>query len=171
MQRRVWLVIVGLVASVLAVVVPSGNAQAPGPKTITLFEPEEDAGGSFRIIDNAPKSPSKNPESRKYRFSVGDQAIFSNPVYDRQGGTSQGNVYVKATVVKGKTFANVRLLAEAVIAFNDNSQLVLDGLFSFADEGDVRVAVTGGTGTYEGASGTLTITEVPGGSLDTITLK
>ena len=169
MQRRVVLIIVALVAAVLVVVVPSGNAQAPGPTTLTLFEAEDE--GTFRILDHAPKSPSKNPESRRYRFSVGDQVIFSNPVYDRQGGTSQGNIYVKGTVVKGKTFGNVRLLAEGVIAFKDGSQLVLAGLFSFADADNVRVAVTGGTGTYHGASGSFAVSEVPGGSEDVSTLE
>ena len=78
---------------------------------------------------------------------------------------------MKATVMKGKTFANVKLLADAAIAFKDGSQLVLHGVFSFTDGGNVRVAVTGGTGTYEGASGASTSTEVPGGTQDTITLK
>jgi hypothetical protein len=169
MQRRVLLIVVALAAAALVAVVPSGSAQAPGPTTLTLFEPED--GGTFRIVDNAPKSPSKNPESRKYRFSAGDQVIFTNPVLNNRGGTSQGSIYVKATVMKGKTFANVRLLAEGVILFKDGSQIELGGMFSFANSSSVRVAVTGGTGIYDGATGNLASTEVSGGSQDTITLK
>ena len=170
MQRsRVVLVIVALIAAVLVLIVPSGSAQAPGPTTLTLFEPEDE--GRFRIVDHAPKSPSKNPESRRYRFSVGDQVIFSNTAYDRPGGTLLGTVYVKATVIKGKTFANVKLLADAAIDFKDSSQITIAGLFTFAGGDNVRVAVTGGTGTYDGASGTFSSTEVRGGSQDVITLK
>ena len=170
-MRRLLLVIVGLVAVALAVVVPPGSAQAPGPRTVTLFEPDEGPGQSFRIIDQAPKSPVRNPGSRRYRFSVGDQVIFSTRVFDRPGGTAQATQYVKATVVKGKTFANVQLLGEGAFVFNDSSQITLAGVFSFADEGNVRVAVTGGTGVYDGASGNMTVTEVPGGSQDTISLR
>jgi hypothetical protein len=169
MQRRVLLIVVALVAAALVVVVPSGSAQAPGPKTLTLFEPDE--SGTFRIVDQKPKSPVKNPESPKYRFSPGDQVILTNRVLDKRGGTALGNIYVNATVMKGKTFRNVQLIAEAAIRFKDGSQILLGGMFTFADEGAVRVAVTGGTGTYEGASGTLTSTGVDGGELDTITLK
>jgi hypothetical protein len=169
MQRRVLLIVVALVAAVLVVVVPSGSAQAPGPKTITLFEPDE--SGTFRIVDNKPKSPVKNPESPKYRFSPGDQLILTNRVLDKRGGTSQGNIYVHATVLKGKTFANAKLIADAAIVFKDGSQIELAGGFSFAEGGNVRVAVTGGTGTYDGASGSFVSTEGPDGSQDTITLK
>jgi hypothetical protein len=168
MYRRALLILVALIATVLVVVVPSGSAQAPGPKTLTLFEPEDSE--SFKILDHKPRSPVKNPESRKYRFSVGDQVIFSSAVLDRPGGTSLGTIYVKATVVKGKTFANVSLLAEGAIVFKDRSQILLGGLFSFANP-NVRVAVTGGTGTYDGASGSLTSTELEEGSQDVITLK
>jgi hypothetical protein len=169
MQRRVLLIVVALVAAVLVVVVPSGSAQAPGPKTLTLFEP--DASGTFRIVDNKPKSPVKNPGSPRYRFSPGDQVILTNRVLDKRGGTSLGNIYVNATVMKGKTFAKAQLIAEAAIVFKDRSQIALGGMFTFADGGNVRVAVTGGTGTYEGASGSLVGTEGPDGSQDTITLK
>jgi hypothetical protein len=133
----------------LAVAVPSGNAQAPGARTISLFEPAN--GGTFRIIDHAPRSPVKNPGSRKYRFSVGDELIFTNPLLDKRGGTRVGTLYGKATVVKGKTFRNVRTLSDVVFEFNDGSQIAAEGTFSFANT--VRIAVTGGTRTYLGARG------------------
>ena len=169
MQRRVVLIVVALIAAVVAIVVPSGSAQVPGPTTLTLFEPEDE--GTFRILDHKPKSPVKNPESRKYRFSVGDQVIFSSPLYDRPGGASMGTLYVKSTVVKGKSFANAKLMAEGAYEFRDGSQIVLAGLFSFANAANVRVAVTGGTGTYDGVTGSLVSTEVPGGTQDVLTLR
>ena len=169
MHRRVLLTFVALTAAVLVVVVPSGSAQVPGPTTLTLFEPDD--GGTFKILDNKPKSPVKNPESRRYRFSVGDQVIFSSPLFDGPGGTSLGTLYVKSTVVKGKSFANAKLMAEGVYEFKDGSQITLAGLFSFANAANVRVAVTGGTGTYDGVTGSLVSTEVSGGTQDVLTLR
>ena len=168
MRRKVLLTIFALTAAVLVVVVPSGNAQLPGPTTLTLFEPED--SGTFKILDNKPKSPVKNPESRKYRFSVGDQVLFSSPLLDGPGGSTVATQYVKATVVKGKSFANAKLMAEAVYEFKDGSQITLAGLFSFANP-NVRVAVTGGTGTYDGVTGSLASSEVSGGSQDVLTLR
>ncbi len=169
MYRRVLLSLVALTAAVLVVVVPSGSAQAPGPTTLTFFEPEDE--GTFNILDLKPKSPVKNPESRRYRFSVGDVVSFTSPLYDRPGGASLGTLYVKATVVKGKSFANAKLMAEGVYELKDGSQITLAGLFSFANAANVRVAVTGGTGTYDGVTGSLVSTEVSGGTQDVLTLR
>ena len=58
--------------------------------------------------------------------------LFPSSVLDKPGGSSQGTIYVTATVVKGKTFANVQSLGDGAIVFNDGSQLVVEGVFSFA---------------------------------------
>ena len=48
---------------------------------------------------------SRNPESRRYRFSLGDKLIFLNPLLDRRGGSPAGTLYGDATVVGGRTAA------------------------------------------------------------------
>jgi hypothetical protein len=157
----------GALAAALAVAAPSGSAQAPGSTILSLYEPAN--GGSFRIIDNAPRSPVRNPESRKYRFSTGDELIFSTPVFDRKGGSRVATVHVKATVARGKTFPTLTTISQAVIVFTDGSQISAEGVFGF--DGNVRIAVTGGTGRYLGARGdVVSKSNADDSSQDTITL-
>jgi Dirigent-like protein len=167
MTRTRLLATGAILVAASAVAAPTGSAQAPGPTTLSLYEPAN--GGSFKIVDNAPRSPVSNPESRKYRFSVGDEFIFSNPVLDKKGGSKVATLYVKATVVSGKTFASVNTLSNVVLAFNDGSQLHAAGVFSFSK--DVRIAITGGTGIYIGARGqVVSHSNADDSSQDTITL-
>jgi hypothetical protein len=143
MRKHTGLISVAIGATAaLALVVPGGNAQVPGSRTVTFYEPPE--SGTFAIVDNAPRSPAKNPESRRYHFSAGDEIVFSSHLLDKAGGTRVGTLYVKATVVSGKTFADIKALGNGVFELNDGSQIEVNGTFKF--NGAVRVAVTGGTG-------------------------
>ena len=150
----------------LIMVPASGDAQAPGATTVTFFEP--DSGGTFKLIDNAPKSRSANPQSRRFRFSVGDEVIFSARLFDRPGGTRQGTLYVDGKVIKGTTFANASLIASGVYVLNDGSQIDVHGVFRFS--ATANVAVIGGSGRFAGARGSLTSTNSNTGSTDTLTL-
>ena len=146
MKRTMLFVAVG----VFALWAQAGSAQAPGPTTLSFYEPAN--GGTFNIVDTAPRSPVKNPGSKKYRFSVGDQVIFSNPLLDHKGGTRVGTNYVEGTVVKGKTFHSLTVLSRAVLVFTNGDQLTAQGIFGFSGA-DVRIAIVGGTGAYQGARG------------------
>ncbi len=80
--------------------------------------------------------------------SVGDLLVFSNGVFDADNKTQLGtdNGYCVRTVV-GKSwecFWTVTLKA---------GQITIEGPFS--DEGDSLVTVTGGTGKYAGAKGSM----------------
>lgn len=166
MRARV-LALVGCSAVVLGVLAPAGTAQTPGTTTLSFYEPSQ--GGTFKLVDIAPKSPAKNPESPKYRFSVGDQLIFSSPLLDRKGGTRQGTVWVKSTVIKGKTFPTLKLLGEGVFELSDGRQLHASGVFNL--NGNLRIAVDGGTGAYAGARGELvSVNNEDDSSIDTLTL-
>jgi hypothetical protein len=167
-KRTRWAAVAVGATAALAIAVPGGSAQTPGSQTVTFYEPAE--SGSFAIVDNAPRSPVRNPANRRYRFSAGDELVFSSHLLDRAGGTRQGTLYVKATVVSGRTIANVKALGTGVFELNDGSQIVATGTFRLGS-GDVRLAVTGGTGTYAGARGVLVSTTNPDdSSVDTITL-
>jgi hypothetical protein len=146
----------------------AGSAQAPAATTLSFYE--SGTGSTFNIVDQAPRSPSKNPQSKKYRFSVGDELFFSERVFDHKGGTRLGTLYGQGNVIKGTTFANVLVIAEVVYAFNNGDQLVAHGVFSFAK--DVRVAITGGTGAYQGARGSVASVNstTDDSSQDTVTL-
>jgi hypothetical protein len=163
--RRAIAVFATAVAA-LALAVPAGVAQAPGATTLTFFEP--DAGSTFTIVDNAPKSPTQNPQSRRYRFSPGDTLTFSSPLLDRQGGTRQGTLYAHAVVVSGKTFASIRLLATGSYVLNDGSQIEIEGVVALS--GPSRFAIVGGSGRYAGARGSVASTSSANSSTDVLTL-
>ena len=111
----------------------------------------------------------RNPENRRYRFSMGDQLTFSNPVLDRAGGTRVGTLYGTVTVVKGRTFRNIKVLGQVVFEFTDGSQITAHGVFALADE-SVEVPIVGGSGRYAGARGSVSSETVANGSQDTLTL-
>jgi hypothetical protein len=146
----------------------AGSAQAPAATTLSFYE--SGTGGTFNIVDQAPRSPAKNPQSKKYRFSVGDEVLFSERVFDHKGGTRLGTLYGVGKVVKGTTFFNVLVMAQVVYAFNNGDQLVAHGVFSFAK--DARVPITGGTGAYQGARGSVVSVNstTDDSSQDTVTL-
>jgi hypothetical protein len=80
--------------------------------------------------------------------SVGDLLTFANPVYDAanvtQVGSDQGYC---VRVVVGKSWECFWTL------ILKKGQITVEG--PFADEGDSTFAITGGTGKYAGAKGTL----------------
>jgi hypothetical protein len=163
-KRSMLFVAVG----VFALWAQAGSAQAPTATTLSLYEPA--AGGTFKIVDNAPKSPSANPGSKKFRLSVGDEVLFSNPVLNQKGGTRVATLYVDATVVKGGKFNKAAVLSRVVLVFTNGDQLTAQGVFDFSGA-DVRLAVVGGTGTYAGARGSvISHNNADDSSQDTITL-
>jgi hypothetical protein len=165
-RRRVVLPAALLAVAAGLVFTGGGSAQTPGARTVSLFE--TDTGSTFALVDNAPKSPVANPESRRFRFSMGDKLLFGNPVLDQRGGNRLGVIYGEGTVMRGRSFANAVLLVTVTFAFSDGSQI--SGVGTFTPGKTARVSITGGTGAYEGARGTIVSQEVQGGSQDTLTL-
>jgi hypothetical protein len=163
-KRTMLFVAVG----VFALWAQAGSAQAPGPTTLSLYESA--TGSTANIVDNAPRSPAKNPESKKYRFSVGDEVLFSNRVFDHKGGTRVATIYGDSRIIKGKTFASASLMLQVVVVFTNGDQINAQGVFAFASS-DVRVAIIGGTGAYQGARGSVVShNNADGSSQDTLTL-
>jgi dirigent-like protein len=152
--RRRAVAVLATAAAGLALVTPAGMAQTPGATTLTFFEP--DAGSTFRIVDNAPKSPAANPQSRRYRFSAGDTLTFSSPLFDRRGGTRQGTLHAHAVVVSGRTFASIRLLATGSYVLADGSQIEVTGVVSLGKPS--RFAIVGGSGRFASARGSVAST-------------
>jgi hypothetical protein len=156
-----------LAVGLFALWAQAGSAQAPTTTTLTFFEPE--AGGTFKIVDNAPKSPSKNPESRKYRFSMGDELIFTQRLLNQKGGTRQGTIYGDFRVVKGKTFNDIVVIGQVTYVLNNGDQIVAHGVFRLS--ADATGAITGGTGAYLGVRGSVAShNNADGSSQDTLTI-
>jgi len=160
-------VVLAGMAAAAAIAVPSGSAQTPGATTLSFYEP--DSQSIFKITDNPPKSPARNPESSKFRFSVGDALTITAPLYDRKGGTRLGNLYAQGVVVKGGSFRTTGLHVDGTYVLNDASQIAVQGFLAFATDKST-FSIVGGTGKYDGARGHLTSTSDDTSSTDVLTL-
>jgi hypothetical protein len=150
--------------AVAIAVTATGSAQTTGGRTVTLFE--NVARERSALVDNAPKSLSKNPQSRRFQLSAGDELVNRTPVLDRKGGARIGTSYAHAVVVSGRTFGSASLQANIVLALRDGT-IALAGIVGATQR---PLAVVGGTGTYEGARGSATEKETGSGAELTIRL-
>ena len=134
---------VALAAVLVAVVADSGRAQAPGATyTITY-------GKTAGMLDDLrPKGIERG------RVSLGDQ-FFAASRITRQDGVS-GSMLVTYTAgdLKPVAAGRSRGLISGVYRFPDGDLFVSAG--ATFDDGDTdRGAITGGTGAYQGARGTV----------------
>jgi hypothetical protein len=164
-MKRLSLLTAAVAAAIAAsvVLVATGGAQTPGGRTLTFLD--NTSHGTQAFVDTAPKSPTRNPQSRRFRLSTGDTLYVRSPILDHDGGERIGTAYSQFTVVKGHTFANAVFSGHGTFRLHDG-QIVADGVFKIANATNT-VAVLGGTGAYAGARGNLTFTEVEHGSQDT----
>lgn len=163
-MKKFLALVAGAAVAAAVIAATTGSAQTTGGRTLTLFE--NTARESSKLVDNAPKSPTKNPDSRRFRLSRGDELVARTPVLDRKGGARVGTSYVQAVVAKGRKFEKAVLQAQVVLALRDGD-LVLAGLAGPAEK---PFAVIGGTGAYEGARGHTTERETDSGAVLTIRL-
>jgi hypothetical protein len=135
-----------LAASAMTVVsVTDSGAQSNGGRTLSFFESTK--GSSFNFVDLPPKS------AKNHVISVGDEALFSNPILDRRGGTRIGTAHAEGTFVKGRSASHALILGRAVFKLR-GGEIVVEGLFhSTGGPHTDTAAVIGGTGAYEGARG------------------
>ena len=133
-------------AAVLAVgvsiaVTSIGGAQTSGERTLKFVE----KGGSSKFLDNPPKATKRHPAP-----SAGDSFLFSSQLYD-ESGARVGFVTGQCTIGPGAGRNNPNCAATAKLA---------DGTVTVAGIGGnsrtTVLAITGGTGAYEGARGSVT---------------
>ncbi|HEY7255324.1 MAG TPA: hypothetical protein VH476_01460 [Solirubrobacterales bacterium] len=160
--RRSMSVAAGLLAFCI---VGAFSAPLAGANTaLTFKEPEK--GSTFKFVDVAPQAPKKH--GFPTAISPGDQFVVTNPL--TQGGKTIGKLRARCTATanaKGKNaFANAHFICEGVFSFGK------DALYASAStvKDGVEGVITGGTGKYVGASGTVRSKEGKGGSTTTITL-
>ncbi len=164
MKQKILIVAAAVAVTAATVAVGTGGAQTTGGRTLTLFEdvPHE----SSTLVDNAPKSPATNPGSRRFRLSMGDELVSRVPVFDRRGGARVGTLYAHATIVSGRRFETAGFQAQVVLTLREGT-INLAGLAGAAGR---PLAVTGGTGEYEGVRGTATEKDSAGGARLTLRL-
>jgi hypothetical protein len=159
MKRRGALTVV-LVASaaLLAALAGTVNADHPGSTTLTFVERNNQ--GTFEFIDVRPRSTRRGEPS----VSPGDMFLGSNPLYNAANTRRQGKLFFKCTAIVGaKRFERATFQCEGSARLS-NGTLAISVLFKGGDPGG---PVIGGTGAYEGASGSFTSDERRRTSVDT----
>jgi hypothetical protein len=151
----------GLLAAVF-----SAGASAATTTTLTFQEPEK--GSTFTYVDVAPTAPTKH--GFPTAISPGDQLVLTNPL--TEGTKTIGKLRARCTATApAKTNSNTAFLQAHFIC---EGVFTLPGGTLYANasivKGGTEGAITGGTGKYAGARGTILSKEVKGGSATTITL-
>jgi hypothetical protein len=150
MQRRGWVGVSGLAALLGAgVLAASGGAQQPGEQTFTLTVRE----GSEGFVDNPPRGSRQRP-----RISAGDEVVFTQRAFDA-ANTRVGTVYVHCIAVTGGTEARATFHCDGNYVLRDGA-IAVSAAFRGRQGGNLTISVTGGTGAYEGARGSVNSREV-----------
>ena len=158
MTRRVVIAALAAAGVLAAMTASTGGAQAPGARTFKLIEEDESAA----FGDVAPRSPN----SRNPRFSGGDMHVFTSRLFD-EANRRVGRFYAQCITVRGgRTFLQASFQCNGTIELRDGT-IAISGAFrgNQRDE-DVLTAVTGGTGAYEGARGSISQRNLPRGRME-----
>ena len=147
MKRQAAVLSAALAVVVVGIAVVSSNAQQPGPPTGTLELVQRGRESTFKHIDHPPRGG--GPQAP----SPGDLAIIGGTLRDTSN-RRVGKVHVVFMRLKGRRRAHV----DQVSATFDlkGGQIVMGGV-SDGGRTDV-VAITGGTGSYAGARGSMRVT-------------
>jgi hypothetical protein len=138
------------------------GASAQGAKSLTFKELNK--GSTFEFIDNAPTSKAKGEPS----VSIGDLIVFTNPIADA-ADKRLGRLYAHCTaVVAARQASRAAFTCEGVVILGGGT-LTVQAFLPY-DGATVRGTVTGGTGVYANARGTLLSEPTKTGADDTISL-
>lgn len=161
MSRRVYaLAVLVVVAAVVAIPVLS----ASGDVVQTISFKELNKGSTFHYIDNPPM----NKKNAKPVLSPGDTFVFTNPIGDGKSGELRATCTTEHKAPANDTgFGKAHALCSGAFVLSDGT------LFASVTDAGGKVthgAITGGTGAYANARGTLTSTQSKSGSDDVVTL-
>ena len=158
MKRIVSAVVfAALVAAVLAVaaVAATHKADANGKKSITLRLVEKDVG--FNFVDNPPRQGDDAPPT------IADQFAFTADLLTRAGAHA-GIFGASCTVARGGV--NGKLVCFGGYSLKGG---LISGI-AMPGDGDTHVAITGGTGAYEGVTGSATVSRGDNSPLTDVTI-
>jgi hypothetical protein len=142
MKRLSLIIAASLAAIALAVVLTaSGSAQQPAEQTIKLVE----RPGSEGFVDNPPRGT-----RRDRRISAGDLSVETAPVFDESNTTRLGASHFVCVATRGGTLARVTFQCSGTLALRQGT-LALN--FGGRPGEEVTAAITGGTGAFEGRTG------------------
>lgn len=151
-MQRLTLITVACAAIISAIAfVGTSGAQQLGPPTATLELVSLDRETRFRVIDNPPRSDPERP-------SPGDLAIITARLRD-SANRRAGKVYAVFMRLAGRR----RFVDQVRGTFRlRGGYIVVEGIVAGGRRDNL--AVTGGTGSYAGARGTLQVTSTRKGA-------
>jgi hypothetical protein len=152
MRSKLAVVAILAVALVLGTVTlaagrSNGSSGANGAQTINLFV----LTVQDQFLDLGPQG-----------LSLGDEDVFSDDLFTSKGGSKVGFDGGKCTAVRLDKASNMATFQCLVTVSLKGGQITIQGLITFSGSevgSTFTLAVTGGTGAYEGVSGQATITE------------
>lgn len=143
MKRSIW-VGVAMCLGVGAIAVPASSEQAQDVVIDAQLDHERSSGG---YIDAGKKS-----------YSVGDVDLLKGPIFDTASGEKVGTIIVRCTWTKVNYKKRIHWsLCDGAAELADGDVLFAGAPTKFAGPGtvDAMWAVTGGTGAYSKARGTI----------------
>ena len=158
MKRQAAVLSAALAVIGVGIAGASSTAQQPGPPAGTLELVQRGRESTFKFVDNPPRS------GDPARPSPGDLAIIGGTLRDTSNRRA-GKFHVVFMRLKGRR----KNIVDQVTATFDlkGGQIVMGGV---SDGGRVDVvAITGGTGSYAGARGSMRVTQMRRGARFRIT--
>lgn len=148
-------------ATIALVLAANGSGHVSSARTIKLFEAPK--GSTFGFVDNAPKTNRKDPHA-----SIGDILAFSNPIFDESRTHRLGVSSAQCIATRPGRIASATYTCSGTFALKDGTIAV--AALQRGEPTTQQLAVTGGTGAYDGARGTIVARMLKSGTEDTITL-
>lgn len=151
----------------VAVFSGAGSAQEPQGRTLTITDSRN--GATFAFIDNAPKT--RLVRGEPHRMSVGDEIVLVNRLTTESGGRGRGSFHCAVLEAARGSAGKAVSLCTVDLTLPDGHLTGSGKADFFANR--LTFPITGGTGAYAGARGTLTRVEGPervNGGTDTIRL-
>ena len=156
MRRIPILIGAGLAAAATAsaIAVGVGSAQTSGEPTLAFVERTVPAADVFADV----------PPLSKTLASAGDGYLFRNDVLDADGTIKLGVHEARCSYLRATPRGiGSRLICDGVYNLRDG-MIAATTAFTFTDHPRISFVVTGGSGAYEGARGSGTLTYRPGKS-------
>jgi hypothetical protein len=139
-------------AVVAAVVVATGTAMRGGSSATHSFTLlESDDAGSFSYVDNEPKSTRSLDSHQGPVVSQGDTITFTSELLNKAKKHAGWLHVTCAATWAGDTFDEARFTCTGLAELRGGT-LIVNGLLD-PRKRVTHVAITGGTGAYEGARG------------------
>ena len=138
------LVVIGCLAAAAAVAVAGqARSSAASRTTVTLHLVEKEVG--FNFIDNPPRQGQRVPPL------IGDQFALTSDLLTRSGKHA-GHLDAFCTVTRGGPHGSATCSGTF---FLEGGHIAADAGINFDSEGADHIAIVGGTGVYEGVSGSI----------------